>query len=305
MRRGAPLPGLQPDRRRDDDAGVHPAVAALSLEEKGFVLGAMLARTPPATLSARLAEPAASRCAAAAAALGAASKSERAAALAALLALVRAPVPAGVERLDPGWLGERLARESSDVVRAASAGLPEEVGRVAAAVLAERGETRAEGAPALAPGGVAELQRIVFGGFAPLAGPGAPSGPVARRLLALTPRALEEAIEVRGAEALGISLRGAPGDVVARAAAGVGDRLGGTVVRAAARAGTTEARDAARRLVAAGGHEGRDTAWVLGCRAVAAELGAEGTSAVVAVAERLPPARSRRLLEAANLEGAL
>jgi hypothetical protein len=283
---------------------VHPAVAALSPEEKGLVLGALLARMPAGQVAGRVAGAAAGRCAAAIEALGAAPKPERAAALAALLALVRAPVPAGVERIEPGWLRERLAREPSDVILAVTDGLPDEVRRVAAALLAERADR--DGARTLTRGAAAELQRSVFAGFVPLAGPGAPSGPLARRLLALTPRALEEAIEARGAEALGVSLRGAPGEVVARAAAGLGDRLGSTVVRAAAREGTTEARDAARTLVAAAGvHQGRETAWALGCRALAAELGEEGASAVVAVAERLAPERGRSLLAAVELEGLL
>jgi hypothetical protein len=214
---------------------VHPAVAELTAEEQGLVLGATLGRLAPGLVARNVTGVAAGRCAAAVESLGSASKAERAAAVAALLALVRRPVPGGVERIDPGWLRERLGREPSDVVRAVTTGLPEEVGLVAGAILAERGESAAPAAPAFAAAGVAELQRIVFAGFAPLAGPGAPGGPVARRLLALTPRALEEAIQSRGAEALGVSLRGAPGEVIARAAAAVGDRLGSTVVRAAAR----------------------------------------------------------------------
>ena len=285
---------------------MHAAVAALSPEEKGLVLGALLGRIPAATLARTVAGDAAARCGAAVEALAAAPKSERAAALAALLALVRTPVPAGIERMNPGWLRDRLAREPSEVVRAVSAGPPEEVGRVAIEVLAERGDGGAARGADLTPGGVAELQRLVFAGFVPLAGPGAPAGPVVRALLALTPRALEEAIEARGAEALGVSLRGAPGEVVARAAAAVGDRLGSTVVRAAAREGTTEAREVARRVVAATSpHAGGETAWALGCRALSDELAREGVSAVVAVAQRLVPELGRRLLEAANLEGAL
>ena len=60
---------MQPIPPRADDAAVHPAVAALSLEEKGLVLGAALARTPPAALEARATGAAGARCAAALAAL--------------------------------------------------------------------------------------------------------------------------------------------------------------------------------------------------------------------------------------------
>jgi hypothetical protein len=126
-------------------------VAELSPEEKGLVLGAVLARTSGATLARYLAPVAAGRCAAAIEALSAASKAEREAAVAALLALVRAPVPGGLERIDPGWLRERFAREPSDVVRAVSAGLSNEVGRAADAVLTERGDGGLSSSPPRAP----------------------------------------------------------------------------------------------------------------------------------------------------------
>jgi hypothetical protein len=289
---------------------VHPAVAALSAEEKGLVLGALLGHTPAATVARRIEGPAGTRCAAALATLGEASKSERAGALAALLALVRSPVPSGLERTHTGWLRERFEREPSEIVVAVAANLPQPMRHLASAVLAARGARPGgqAGRPDrhLAPGGVAEVQRIVFAGFVPLSGPGAPAGPQARRLVALTPRALEDAIEVRGAETLGASLRAAPGPVVARAAAAIGDRLGIFLVRAAARNGAPDAREQALRLVAAlGVHDPREAAWELGCRAVAGDLGDEGAGAIVAVAQRLPPPRGRRLLEVAGLGGTL
>ncbi|HVV48305.1 MAG TPA: hypothetical protein VHO06_01480, partial [Polyangia bacterium] len=85
---------------------MHPAVAALPFAEKGLVLGALLARTPPEAFAARF--PGAPGGRAALAALAAETRTARAAALAELLALVRAPVPAGLERAHPGWLRERL-----------------------------------------------------------------------------------------------------------------------------------------------------------------------------------------------------
>jgi hypothetical protein len=299
---------LQENPGSNHDATVFPAIVPLPLEEKGFVLFALLARVPPAAVAARLDETVGARCGAVVAALAEAPKADRAAAIAALLALVRAPVPAGIERIHPGWLRERLTREPSDIVRAVTAGLSSEIVRLGTELLAERGEGPGPDAPAraYAPAGVAELQRIVFAGFVPLAGPGAPSGPAARRLLALTVRALEEAIEMRGAETLGVSLRGAPGPIVAQAAAAIGDRLAGLVVRAAARDGTPGARDEARGLVAStGAHAPRETAWELGCRALGVDMRDEGPGAMVAVAERLAPARGRRLLDAAGVETAL
>src|SRR5262249_33952934 len=101
------------------------------LEEKGLVLGAALARTSAAHAGARAGGPAGARVAAALTALEQEARPTRAAALAALAALVRAPVPAGIERVHPEWLRERLELESSEVVRTVAAGLPDEVRRVA------------------------------------------------------------------------------------------------------------------------------------------------------------------------------
>jgi hypothetical protein len=279
---------------------VHPAVAGLGLEEKGFVLGALLARATPATVAEQLGAPAGPRCAAAIEALGGETRAARASEIAGLIALVRAPVP-GVERIHPDWLRARLEREPSDVVRAVTAGLPDAVGRVAAAILARRDDGRARNA--FSPAGVAELRQVVFAGLVPMAGAGVPSTARVRALLEVAPAALEAAIEARGAEALGASLRGAPGPVVARAAAAVGDRLAGFVLEAAARDGTAEARAHARQLVAAAGarQPGETAAWIIGCGAIAADLAGDGPAAIAALAQRLPMARARRLLAAAGL----
>src|SRR5690349_7320919 len=160
---------------------MHPAVAALSLDEKGFLLGAALARMAAPDVEARLSGASGARCAAALAALAAGSRAERAMEIAALTAVVRAPVPAGIERSHPGWLHDRFARESSVVVQAAVAGLPGEVRAVATDVLRARGE-RASRTPLPNPlpasrgegirrgegiGGSAAgaLQRVVFAGL--------------------------------------------------------------------------------------------------------------------------------------------
>src|SRR5262245_12428148 len=106
------------------------------------------------------------RCAAALAALADEPRSARASAIAALTALARAPVPAGIERVHPDWLRERFEREPAAIVRPVSAGLPDEVRRVAAEVLRARGDGD-DDARAAAPDvdrtapGVAELQRLV------------------------------------------------------------------------------------------------------------------------------------------------
>jgi hypothetical protein len=293
---------LQRIAGRADDVAVHPAVAALSLEEKGLVLGAALARTPPAVVEARMTGVAGARCGAALAALGQEDRAARAAVIAALTALVRAPVPAGIERIHPDWVRERLEREPSAVVRAVAAGLPGAVREVAGAVLRARGDDPLPDreADAEAPGAV-PLQRVTFAGLVPLAGPGGPATPLARELAALAPEALARAIAARGAETLGQSLRGAPAAVVARAAASVGDALAPVLLEAARAAGHAAARDRARALVAAAGVAAAgEGALAIGIRALAALLADEGEAAVMAVAQRLPIALGRRLLAAAE-----
>ena len=299
-------------RGRADDAGVHPAVAALSLEEKGFVLGAALARRAPAEIEARVPGATGTRCAAALALLADEARGARAAALAALTALARAPVPAGIERIHPDWLRERFARESSAVARAVAADLPDEVRALAREILRARdddGHEGQQGNDGLGADERARLQRVVFGGLVPLAGPGAPATPMARELAALALAELVRAIERRGAETLGRSLRGAPADVIARAAASVGERLAAVVLEAArgwngGGDGDAAARDEARRQVAAAGAPGADeVALGIGLQALAAVLESEGGAAIMAIALRLPPALGRRLLAAADGNG--
>jgi hypothetical protein len=283
-------------------------VAALPFAQKGLVLGALLARMPPETFAERFPGVAGRRGQAALESLSAGPRAARASTLAALISLVRAPVPAGLERVHPGWLRERLVLESSAVIRAVegAAGdresLPAEVRRVAQEILTERGETSSRGV-AISAAGTAELRRRVFAGLVPLAEPGGPAGPEAAPLMTLSFATLAEAIEARGAETLGVSLRGAPPPVVARAAANLGGRLAHTLLDAAAQPGPADKREAARRLVARVAEEKPvDLAAHLGARALAVALVAEGngrnegSDAVLAVAQRLPPALGRRLL---------
>ena len=293
-------------------------MAGLPFEQKGLVLGALLARMPPETFSARFPGATGRRGQAALESLSSATRAARASTLAELISLLRAPVPAGIERVHPGWLRERLVPESSAVIRAAVlAGaasqqgaaseqgaasqrdpLPLEVRRVAEEILTERGET-ATGST-IAAAGAAELRRRVFAGLVPLAGPGAPAGSEAAPLMTLSFAALSETIEARGAETLGVSLRGAPAPVVARAAANLSGRLARTLLDAAAGSGPPEARETARRLVGrVAAEKPVDLAAHLGARALAVALAADrddGDDAFPAVAQRLPPALGRRLL---------
>jgi hypothetical protein len=287
---------------------VHPAVAALPLEEKGLVLGALLSRLPPEELARRFEGPTGLRCRAALEALAGETRAARAGALASLLALVRAPVPEGLEWVHPGWLRLRLAPEPSAVIRAVCEGLPAEVRRVADQLLRERGEDLDAPPPALDPAGLGELRRAIFAALVPLAGPALPPASAAQPLLGLSWAALDDAIELRGAQTLGRSLQGAQPAVIARAAAGLGRGLARAVLDAAAEGGmaggVSEAREAARRLVAATAAEqtgDADRAWSLGARALAAELADEGTAAILAIAQRLPPERGRRWLAYAGV----
>jgi len=125
---------------------------------------------------------------------------------------------------------------------------------------------------------------------------GAPGGPQAAPLMTLSFAALEEAIERRGAETLGVSLRGAPAAVVARAAANLNGRLARALLDAAAESGPAGTRTVARRLVErVAAEKPVDLAAHLGARALALALIPEGEEAVLAVAQRLPPALGRRL----------
>jgi hypothetical protein len=286
---------------------VHPVVAALPFEEKGLVLGALLSRLPPEEAARRFDGPPGLRCRAALEALAGETRASRASALASLLALVRAPVPEGIEWVHPGWLRQRLAPESSAVIRAVCDGLPGEVRRVGEQLLAERGDDPGRG-PALDPAGLGELRRAIFAALVPLAGPAVPPASAAQPFLGLSWAALDEAIELRGAQTLGRSLRGAQPAVIARAAAGLGRGLARAVLDAAADSGPADGaggrRETARRLVAATAAEqdgDADRAWSLGARALAAELAGEGTAAILAIAQRLPPERGRRWLAHAGV----
>ena len=287
---------------------MHPVLATLPPEEKGFVLAAALARTPPAQVARRLAGTAGARCAAALETLAAADRTVRAAAIAELIALARAPVPAGLEAVHPDWLRERLEAEPDAIVRAVTAGLPDVVRAIAAKVIAARGGDNAGPQPAASARDAAVdasaadgLRRAVFGGIVPLTGPGAPVSSIARELCALSFAALVADVERRGAEVLGTSLRGAPSAVVARAAAALEPPLARAVIDAAGRDGTAAARDDARRRVTSvGKHASAEALRELGARALGDALAGDGPAAVAAVAQRLPARLGRVVLRAAQ-----
>jgi hypothetical protein len=281
---------------------VHPALASLRGEERGFVLGVAVAGGAPG-VAARLAAggddgDAAGRCRAALEALAAEDAAPRAAALAMLVADAGAPVPAGIARVHPGWIRRALEHEPAAIVRAVAVGMPAPVAAVAEEILAARGdEADAAAAPAaLRPGVADQLRRLLLGGLAPMT-PEADGVPaLARALCELPAGALLEEIDRRGAAVLGASLHGAPASVIAQAAAGVGEPLGREVLAAARGPVTAAARAEARALVASAAREAAalGAARALGLRALARELG----GALVMVAQRLPPALGEALLAA-------
>jgi type III secretion protein L len=126
--------------------------------------------------------------------------------------------------------------------------------------------------------------------------------PLARALCALTSEALIEEIDARGAATLGVALSGGAVEVIARAAAGVGEPLARVVLAAAKSVAAPADRTAARALLAdvpaaeaAGG-----AARAVGLRVLARELSPEGAFALTEVAQRLPPALGEVLLACAG-----
>jgi len=270
-------------------------VEALAADERGAALGLLTAGADSAAVF-RLAEGAGARCRAALEALAALPDAARAAERDALAAWLAAPVPEGLSAVHPGWIRGVLERESTAVVQAVAPGLPAEVVQVADEVLRARGgrmEVRGPEGP-----GVVAARRRTFAALVPMPTSGGP--PLARALCASSGAALLDEIDRRGAETLGRALAGAPDAVVARAAAGVGAALAPAVLAAAKAGASAEARAAARALVAAASAKGTSAARGVGLRAVARALADEGAGALVAVAQRLPPAVGEALLACAE-----
>jgi hypothetical protein len=274
------------------------AVEALSADEKGAVLGLARAGVGATTLAGA----AGLRCGAALAALGAADEATRAGTLEALAAVVAAPVPAGLERVHPGWIRRALEGERSEIVRAVVAGLPAGVRAAADELLRAREDAPAPRWAAASGPALDELRRAVFAPLVPMpVGPGAAARmPRAHALCALAPAALVDELDRRGAETIGRALAGAPAEALARAAAGVGEALARVVVGAARGDVSNEARAAARAVVASAPADeaARGPARAVGLRVVAREVAAEGAAALAAVAQALPPALGDALLAA-------
>ena len=273
---------------------MHEVVAGLSLEEKGFVLGAVLTGLSAAQVEAQ----AGARCRGALEALAGAPKTDRALMVAALVELARAAVPAGIERItrtgcDSGWrprAARRCAWPSPSCRRRCGGSRP---GCCASAARTTR--CRGGRLPGAAAPGV---RRAGAPGGARRAGDAAGQG-AWRRWRETSWRRRSPTAAPRPSA----NPAGRPGEVVARAAASVGEALAAVVIAAATRDdGSPAERDEARALVARSQPPGRARGlgdWGLGGRG---GPGREGHAAVLAVAQRLPLARGRRLCAAAGVE---
>jgi hypothetical protein len=238
-------------------------------------------------------------------------RAERARSLSSLIRAARDPVPAGIERVHPGWLRAALESEATEILLAITDGLPAVVREVAREIVAARGDDGATPPPALvAADRLAELRRVAFSSL--VAMPGASAGAARRdapawwRLAALPVEALVDEIARAGAEALGTSLAGAPRGVVARAAARSGDRaLADAVLEAARRAPAERERAIARAAVAAaGGLAGASAlgpAHAVGLTILGQRLALESDEVVRVIAQRLPPAMGTTLLDASRI----
>jgi hypothetical protein len=223
-----------------------------------------------------------------------------------LRASARASVPPGLALVHPGWIRRALEGEPAAIVRAAVSGLGPDLERVADEVLAGRDQDDPHGPAGFPAGAIGELRQILFGNLAPMpVGVDGEALPLARALCELSPAALLAEIDRRGAALLGRSLAGAPAGAIARAAAVAGEPLARVIVGAAA-GQDHGARAAAREIVAASQPEqgALGAPRAIGLRALARDLAAEGSDAIAAVAQRLPPAIGDLLLQIAIAEEA-
>jgi hypothetical protein len=174
-------------------------------------------------------------------------------------------------------------------------------------------EWRGEGD--VSPDLLGDLRRAVLADIVavPPAPPGASPRSWSRRLATLPGAELLVHLTWRGAEVLGLSLRGSAGEVLLRSAALVGAPFAERLLAVGRGASGTDAdpdldRGGARALVAATrpARDPRQTLTRLGARAMGARLvsssqrGLGGVDVAVAVAQRLPPDVAAELLAAAG-----
>jgi hypothetical protein len=257
-------------------------------------------------------------CRAALTALASLPRAQRARVVAGLVQRVTASVPAGIAQVHPSWLRAALEGEATEVLGALTDGLPAPVREVAREIIAGRAEQLpvsfhpGEGEVGEDPERSAawsDLRRAIFSALVnmpeapPTAGSGGADPAEWQRLALLPASALLEQLARDGSDLLGVSLAGAPPAVVARAAARAGaGALGDVVVAGSRRPSDAAERAHARALVTAAAVAGAaelalPPTQAIGLLALAQRLISEPPEAMHAVAQRLPIAIGRVLLD--------
>ena len=272
---------------------------SLSVEERGFVLGATLLGLG-AEAAAGLAEP--ERCAAALSTLTRLDRERKATRLGHLAREIGAPYPLGFDQLHRSWLQKLLALEPLDLIPALVAGGPpaarEAAGRLFAA-------WTSDGPPPpglrLPPELLAELRRLVFACGSETRA--TPQSAELAPLLSLSGKAFLEELRRLGARSLGASLAAAPVEVTARAMAAVGHALSEELRLAAETADEAERRGAEADVKAAAAEPGstvEDRLESTGFHALLRKVRQESPQVRRALALRMPMRLGERLLAAAS-----
>jgi len=255
-------------------SGVDDAMGDLPPDERGLVLGLVLAGTPSCALQRLVGD--ATSCRNALDAMRALPRETRVALLAGEAESLPAWDPKALAEVDPTWFREALAQEPDWVKAAVVQALPPPI---RACVSRALGGMDCEPAP-LASGVASGLCRTLLGAVERLATGGVPPAPD---------------LAGRGARLLGASLSGAPPSVLARAMASVGEPWAAEIAMAARQA-DQHARDEARALVARARPQGTtalDRLEGLAIESLRSELPPRIAGAL---AVRLPAAQGRRLL---------
>ena len=274
---------------------------SLTVEERGFVLGATLLGLGPEAGNA-LAGDQGSACSTALKTLSRLDRERKATRLGHLARELGAPYPLGFDQLHRSWVQKLLAQEPLDLIPALVAGGPpaarEAAGRLFAA-------WTSDGPPPpglrLPPELLAELRRLVFSSSAEVRATAA--NPELAPLLDLAGRPFLEELRRLGARSLGASLAAAPVEVTARAMAAVGHALSEELRRASETADEGERRGAEADVKAAAAEPGstvEDRLESTGFHALCRKVRSESPEVRRALALRMPARLGERLLAAAS-----
>jgi hypothetical protein len=304
-RSGEAYPGDSVGRVVAQGSSVEAVFGALSVEMRGFVLGATLLGLdeagPPL-----LTEPAADACAAAVAALTRLPRDAKSARLGQLAREMGAPFPAGLELVHSQWLRRALAAEPSDLLAPIVAGAPPGVREAANEVMVARGRDARDGwggdPVVLVPELATELRRLAFMAFT---GPPPVATVAAAPFVALSPPELLKEVRRLGARVLGASVAKAPMDVRARAMAAVGVAFAQDLREAAETADAATRAEAEAGLKVAAESSGstvEERLEQMGILALERRLRNETSELRRTLAMRLPLRLGRRLLPADEAE---